>query len=52
MKKLVRLLVLTLVLAGSFAAASTPTIKAGLMGGGDPIPTCDPDVKNCPYWAR
>ena len=52
MKKLVRLFALTLVLAGSFAAASTPTLKAGFLGGGDPAPLCDPDVKTCPVFAR
>ena len=49
MKKVIRLLALTLVLAGSFAAASTPTVKAGFMGGGEPIPLCEPD-QNCPIW--
>ena len=48
MKKAIRLLALALVLAGSFAAASTPTVKAGFMGGGEPIPMCDPDVTSCP----
>ena len=48
MKKLVRLLALTLVLAGSYSAFSTSTTGVRLLGGGgDPVPLCDPSNPNC-----
>ena len=52
MKKLVRLLALTLVLAGSYSAFSSSlnTNKAGFMGGGDPVPLCDPSNPACKIW--
>jgi hypothetical protein len=48
MKKLARVAVFALLMAGAVTASFSSSMKAGLMNGGDPIPTCDPDVKSCP----
>lgn len=48
MKKLVRVAVFALLMAGAVTASFSSSVKASLTGIGDPIPTCDPDVKSCP----
>ena len=52
MKKIVRLLALSLVLAGSYSAYSSSfnTTKTGFMNGGDPMPLCDPSNPACKIW--
>ena len=49
MKKLIRILTATLLLAACVAAASPATIKAqmGLQEGPSPVPLCDPKNPKC-----
>ena len=49
MKKLIRVLTATLLLAACFAAASPATTKAqtGLQEGPAPVPLCDPRNPKC-----
>jgi hypothetical protein len=50
MKKLIRILTATLLLAACVAAASPATTKAqmGLQEGPSPVPLCDPRNPKCP----
>jgi hypothetical protein len=48
MKKLARVAVFALLMAGAVTASfSSSNVKGSLTGGG-PIPTCSPDVPVCP----
>jgi len=49
MKKLIRILTATLLLAACVAAASPATTKAqmGLQSGPSPVPLCDPSEPKC-----
>jgi len=50
-KKIVRILALTMVLAGTYSAAMSPVREA--FGGGGPAPLCDPANPKCdvdPNW--
>jgi hypothetical protein len=53
MKKLVRILTLALVLAGTYSAVFS-TAKGGTLafGNGDPVPLCDPANPNCQVIGR
>ena len=51
MKKLARVAVFALLMAGAVTASFSSSIKASF-NGGDPIPLCEPDVKTCPMTAR
>ena len=48
MKKLVRVAVFALLMAGAVTASFSSNVKASLTNGGDPVPLCDPIVKSCP----
>ena len=51
MKKVVRIVALTLVLLGTYSAAfSASQNKAGMRGG--PVPVCDPGDPSCSIWPK
>ena len=51
MKKVVRILALTLVLLGTYSAAfSASQNKAGMRGG--PAPVCEPADPECSIWPK
>ena len=54
MKKLVRIAVFALVMAGAVTASfSASTSKVSVLGGGDPTPVCDPSsTTSCPVNLR
>lgn len=52
MKKLVRVAVFALLMAGAVTASFSSSIKISVANGGDPVPLCDPDVKSCPMMVR
>jgi hypothetical protein len=53
MKKLVRILTLTLVLAGTYSAAfSGPQSGSLAFGNGDPVPLCEPGNPQCQVISR
>ena len=47
MKKLVRVAVFALLMAGAVTASFSSNVKASMTGGG-PVPLCDPTVQSCP----
>jgi len=48
MKKLVRVAVFALLMAGAVTASFSSNVKGSLTGGGGPIPLCDPSTTSCP----
>ncbi len=52
MKKLARIAVFALLMAGAVTASVSSSIKASLTSGGDPVPLCDPSSPKCPMTLR
>ena len=49
MKKLVRVVVFALLMAGAVTASfSSNGVSGSVAGGGGPLPLCDPTVQSCP----
>lgn len=52
MKKLIRVAVFAVLMAGAVTASFSSSIKASLTSGGDPIPLCDPTAPKCQMTLR